>query len=103
MKGCPSWSPRSKTVTTWKWLLASRGAGLFYTTPKLREKLRDTMVGGAMMKHRGDYLNLDWDPFESARRFEYSTVVANLRPAHAVITMSAATRGRAGRTRERRS
>ena len=27
------------TGSTWKWLLASRGAGLFYTTPALREKL----------------------------------------------------------------
>ena len=62
------------TGSTWKWLLASRGAGLFYTTPELREKLRDTMAGGAMMKHRLDYLNLAWDPFESARRFEYSTL-----------------------------
>lgn len=36
------------TGSTWKWLLASRGAGIFYTTPELREKLRDTMAGGAM-------------------------------------------------------
>ncbi len=62
------------TGSTWKWLLASRGAGIFYTTPELREKLRHTMAGGAMMKHRGDYLNHAWDPFESARRFEYSTL-----------------------------
>jgi len=62
------------TASTWKWLLASRGAGIFYTTPELREKLRDTMAGGAMMKHRGEYLNHAWDPFESARRFEYSTL-----------------------------
>lgn len=62
------------TGSTWKWLLASRGAGIFYTTPDLREKLRDTMAGGGMMKHRLDYLNHSWDPFESARRFEYSTL-----------------------------
>ena len=61
-------------TSAWKWLLASRGAGLLYTSPELREKLQDTMAGGGMMKHRLDYLNHTWDPFENARRFEYSTL-----------------------------
>ena len=62
------------TGAAWKWLLSSRGLGLFYTTPEFREKLADSMVGDAMMVHRLDYLNRTWEPFSSARRFEYSTL-----------------------------
>jgi cysteine desulfurase/selenocysteine lyase len=61
-------------ASSWKWLLGSRGSGLFYTNPKLREKLQVTSVGDSMMKHRLDYLNHSWDPFTSARKFEYSTL-----------------------------
>ena len=60
--------------SAWKWLLASRGAALVYLSPELRGKLRTTMAGDGMMKHRLDYLNHDWDPVEGARRFEYSTL-----------------------------
>ena len=62
------------TGAAWKWMLASRGLGLFYTTPAFREKLSDTMAGDAMMTHRLDYLNRTWEPFPSARRYEYSTL-----------------------------
>ena len=61
-------------ASSWKWLLASRGSGIFYTSPKLRDKLAITSAGGAMMRHRLDYLNHTWDPFRSARKFEYSTL-----------------------------
>jgi len=60
--------------SAWKWLLASRGAGLVYLSPELQGKLRTTMAGDGMMKHRLEYLNHDWDPVEGARRFEYSTL-----------------------------
>jgi selenocysteine lyase/cysteine desulfurase len=62
------------TGAAWKWLLASRGLGLFYTTPTFREKLADSMAGDAMMSHRLDYLNRNWEPFPGARRYEYSTL-----------------------------
>ena len=61
-------------ASAWKWLLASRGAGLLYTSPALREKLLVTMAGDAGMRHRLDYLNHAWDPDPGARRFEYSTL-----------------------------
>ncbi len=61
-------------ASAWKWLLSSRGAGLMYTTPELRAKLRPTTAGDGMMTHRLDYLNRTWEPFESARRFEVSTL-----------------------------
>ena len=62
------------TGAAWKWLLASRGLGLFYTAPAFRAKLADSMAGDAMMVHRLDYLNRNWEPFPSARRYEYSTL-----------------------------
>ena len=60
--------------SAWKWLLASRGAGLVYLAPELRRKLKTTMAGDAAMNHRLDYLNHAWDPRDDARRFEYSTL-----------------------------
>ena len=60
--------------SAWKWLLASRGAGLLYLAPEFRRKLRITMAGDAAMNHRLDYLNHAWDPRDDARRFEYSTL-----------------------------
>ncbi len=61
-------------ASTWKWLLGPRGAGIMYTSPRLREKLEHTMAGAGLMKHRFDYLNHAWDPLDDARRFEYSTL-----------------------------
>lgn len=58
----------------WKWLLASRGAGLAYLSQDLRRKLRLTMAGDGMMKHRLEYLNHEWNPLDGARAFEYSTL-----------------------------
>ena len=61
-------------ASAWKWLLASRGAGLLYLAPEFRRKLRITMAGDAAMNHHLDYLNHTWDPRDDARRFEYSTL-----------------------------
>jgi cysteine desulfurase / selenocysteine lyase len=58
----------------WKWMLASRGAGLLYAHADFREKVQITMVGDATMTHRLDYLNRTWEPDPGARRFEYSTL-----------------------------
>jgi selenocysteine lyase/cysteine desulfurase len=60
--------------SAWKWMLASRGAGLIYVSPELRAKLRLTQVGDATMTHRTDYLDRTWEPDPAARRFEPSTL-----------------------------
>lgn len=56
----------------WKWLLGPFGAGLMYTSPALRAKLRITMAGPAMMEQGLDYLNLSWRPHQDGRMFEFS-------------------------------
>jgi cysteine desulfurase/selenocysteine lyase len=61
-------------ASAWKWLMGPRGAGLLYTAPHFRAKLEYTMAGAGLMKHKFEYLNHTWDPFEDARRFEYSTL-----------------------------
>lgn len=60
--------------SAWKWLLASRGAGLMYVSPELRAKLRLTQAGDATMTHRTTYLDRTWEPDPAARRFEPSTL-----------------------------
>jgi len=60
--------------SAWKWMLASRGAGLLYVSPDLRRRLRLTVVGDATMTHRLDYLNRTWEPDPGARRYEASTL-----------------------------
>jgi selenocysteine lyase/cysteine desulfurase len=61
-------------ASTWKFLLASRGSGLMYVSPGLRDKLRMTVAGDAAMVHRTDYLNRTWEPDPGARRYEVSTL-----------------------------
>ncbi|BCX88864.1 cysteine desulfurase/selenocysteine lyase [Methylomarinovum tepidoasis] len=53
-----------------KWLLAPEGLGLFYTTPKARDRLQLLEYGWHMVEHAGDYDRRDWQPATSARRFE---------------------------------
>lgn len=60
--------------SAWKWMLASRGAGLMYVSPALRAKLRITFAGDATMTHRFDYLDRTWEPDPAARRYEASTL-----------------------------
>lgn len=60
--------------STWKWMLASRGAGLMYVSPELRSRLRVTVAGDATMTHRLDYLNRVWEPEPGSRRYEASTL-----------------------------
>lgn len=57
----------------WKWLLGPIGTGILYTSPEFRSKIRPTMGGPELMKQGNDYLNLDWNPHNSGRLFEYST------------------------------
>ncbi|MCB1175165.1 MAG: aminotransferase class V-fold PLP-dependent enzyme [Leptospiraceae bacterium] len=58
----------------WKWLLGPIGSGLLYTSPQLRQKLSITAAGADIVSQGDDYLNHSWQPWDDARRFEYSTV-----------------------------
>lgn len=62
----------------WKWLRGPMGIAPFYTSPALREKLSLTVVGAETMQQGTDFLNHDWDPHPSARRYEYATTSAYL-------------------------
>jgi selenocysteine lyase/cysteine desulfurase len=57
----------------WKWLMGPIGTGLLYTSESLRRKLDLTMVGAETMQQGTDYLDHRWQPFASAKVFEYST------------------------------
>jgi len=62
----------------WKWLLGPVGVGVFYTSPAFRQKLAPVMIGAETMQQCPDYLNHDWNPHTSAKRFEYSTSAVSL-------------------------
>lgn len=53
-----------------KWMLGPEGLALFYSSPEAREKLQLTQYGWHMVKHRGKYDRLEWEPTENAQRFE---------------------------------
>lgn len=53
-----------------KWMLGPEGLGLFYVRPALRHGLRLLQYGWHMVEHVGDYDRKDWQPAQSARRFE---------------------------------
>ena len=57
----------------WKWLMGPIGTGLMYTSEEFREKLEPVLVGAESMRQGTDYLNHTWDPWPTAKRFEYST------------------------------
>lgn len=57
----------------WKWLLGPIGTGVFYTSPAFRDKLQPVQVGAETMVQEFDFMNLDWNPNPTARRFEFST------------------------------
>lgn len=57
----------------WKWLMGPFGSGVFYTSPSLREKLDPVLIGAETMEQGFEYLNHDWTPHQTAKRFEYSS------------------------------
>lgn len=57
----------------WKWLMGPIGTGLMYVSERFRQKLELTMVGAESMRQGADYLDHTWNPFPSAKCFEYST------------------------------
>lgn len=57
----------------WKWLMGPIGTGLMYTSEKFRQKLTDVVVGAEVMIQGTDYLDHSWHPYNTGKRFEYST------------------------------
>ncbi|MBT3201754.1 MAG: aminotransferase class V-fold PLP-dependent enzyme [Phycisphaerales bacterium] len=58
----------------WKWLLGPVGAGVMYTSPEFRAKIKITMTGPNSMTQGLNYLDHTWSLLDDARRFEYSSV-----------------------------
>ena len=67
------WEVDAIAASGWKWLLGPVGAGLLYTSARLRAELRCTMAGADLMEQGDDYLNHAWQPHRDGRFFEYST------------------------------
>jgi selenocysteine lyase/cysteine desulfurase len=72
------WGVDVIAASGWKWLLGPVGAGLLYTSPRLRAELRCTMAGPELMEQGNDYLNHAWQPHRDGRFFEYSTASMSL-------------------------
>jgi len=53
-----------------KWMLGPEGLALLYIKPELRSQLKLKQYGWHMVEHPGDFDRYDWQPAESARRFE---------------------------------
>ncbi len=53
-----------------KWLLGPEGLAVFYCRSDLRAQLKLHEYGWHMLEHAGDYDRTDWQPAQSARRFE---------------------------------
>jgi len=53
-----------------KWLLGPEGLGVFYCRRDLREQLQLHEYGWHMLEDVGNYERRDWQPANSARRFE---------------------------------
>lgn len=58
----------------WKWLMGPAGTGVMYTSPEFRAKIEITMSGADHMKQDTQYLDHTWDPHDTGKKFEYSTV-----------------------------
>ena len=65
-----------------KWMLGPEGLALFYTSPKARKLLSIQQFGWHMVKNRGDYDRLSWEPADNAQRFECGS--PNMLGAHAL-------------------
>ncbi|MBI2805027.1 MAG: aminotransferase class V-fold PLP-dependent enzyme [Planctomycetes bacterium] len=67
------WNIAAVVSSGWKWLMGPIGCGLLYTSKNFRAKLQPVLVGAETMRQGTDYLDHTWNPFDSAKRFEYST------------------------------
>lgn len=68
------WNVSCVASAGWKWLLGHVGTGVMYTSPEFRDKIQITMSGADHMKQDTEYLDHSWNPFETGKKFEYSTV-----------------------------
>ena len=53
-----------------KWMLGPEGLGFFYVRPELRKTLKLSQFGWHMVENVGDFEKTEWQPADSARRFE---------------------------------
>lgn len=53
-----------------KWMLGPEGLALFYCRAGVRERLKLNEYGWHMVREAGNYDRRDWQPAQSARRFE---------------------------------
>ena len=53
-----------------KWMLGPEGLALFYCRKELRQQLKLNQFGWHMVEAMGDFEQTDWQPADSARRFE---------------------------------
>lgn len=58
----------------WKWLMGPIGTGVMYTSPEFRNKIEITMAGADLMLQDTEYLNHQWNPHQTGKKFEYSTM-----------------------------
>lgn len=68
------WNVAAVASAGWKWLLGPVGTGVMYTSPEFREKIRITMTGADHMVQDTEYLDHEWNPHTTGKKFEYSTV-----------------------------
>ena len=66
-----------------KWMLGPEGLALFYCRPALRERLALHQYGWHMVENAWDFEQSDWQPADSARRFECGS--PNMLGAHALL------------------
>ncbi len=66
-----------------KWMLGPEGLALFYCRPELRRQLTLHQYGWHMLEHAGDFDRMQWQPANSARRFECGS--PNMLGAHALL------------------
>ncbi len=53
-----------------KWMMAAEGLALFYIKQERQHELQLNEYGWHMVKDRGNYDRIDWEPAEDATRFE---------------------------------
>lgn len=53
-----------------KWMMGPEGIALFYCNPRIRDKLILRQFGWHMVEHHMDYDRMEWQPANTARRFE---------------------------------
>jgi selenocysteine lyase/cysteine desulfurase len=53
-----------------KWMLGAEGLAVFYCDPRHLDRLRLNQYGWHMVEHAGDFGRIDWQPAQTARRFE---------------------------------